>query len=306
MKISVIFTGGTIGSKTEDTTVSLGTAPYTLLEGQGYDGVSFDCFEPYTVLSEEMTADRLRTLADSVRGHLDSCDGIIVSHGTDSLVYSAAFLGYLFADTPVPIVLVSSGYPLDDPRANGRQNFSAAVGLIRSGEKGVFVTWTADGVSKVHRGVRLLRQLPYTDMLTSLSGGSTQGVPMPCPDDLSGFGRTVYLTVQPSMWYPKLDESVSAVLMVSYHSGTLCADERFAAFMKSADKLGIPVFIAGAGGRDADYETVRKYRDLGAVPLPMASPDAMYVKLCLAASLASDAEGIRKTMLTGFAGDFAE
>ena len=75
--------------------------------------------------------------------------------------------------------------------------------------------------------------------------------------------------------------------------------------MQSADELGIPVFIAGTGGRDADYETVEKYKALGAVPLPMTSPDVMYIKLCLAASFTKDREKIKELMLISFAGDIA-
>ncbi len=306
MKIAVVFTGGTIGSKTHGAEISLGKAPYTLLDGAGSPDVIFDCREPYTVLSEEMTAEHLSMLSDAVKDAQKSgADGIIVTHGTDSLVYSAAFLGYVFSDSKVPIVLVSSGYPLDDERANGRQNFAAAVELVRSGEKGVFAVWQADGVCKVHQGVRLVRQMPYDDLLTSITGGEIHGEPFPVPEQLDGFGRVLAMPVLPSMFYPDLN-GVSAVLLTAYHSGTLCADGRFADFMSRAQALGVPVFIAGAGGRTADYETAKKYKSLGAVPLPMASPDTMYVKLCLAVSQERTAEGIKRLMLTPFAGDFAE
>ena len=111
MKIGVVFTGGTIGSRTNGSVVELGGAPYSLLEGAGYPGVEYITAEPYTILSEELGAGELCLLAKCVRDIMCRCDAVIVTHGTDSLVYTAAFLSYTFADAKMPIYIVSSGFP---------------------------------------------------------------------------------------------------------------------------------------------------------------------------------------------------
>ena len=301
MKICVIFTGGTIGSRTTGSVVELGTAPYALLEETDMQDMEIVTAEPYNSLSEELDADKLFLLAECVRDNLPHCDGIIITHGTDTLVYTAAFLGLMFGDCGKGIALVSSGYPLDDPRANGRQNFEAAAAFLRAGHKGVAVPWYREGKTAITPALRLMRQLPYDDAPTHLGGealvyadGTLHGVweyvPKPCPfggleePHRERFGRVMYLKALPVMYYPEPTADVSAVLIESYHSGTLCADERFAEFMHKAGSLGIPVFIAGAGGRDADYETTAKYKALGAVALSKASPDVRYMELCLAVS----------------------
>lgn len=59
------------------------------------------------------------------------------------------------------------------------------------------------------------------------------------------------------------------------------------------------MFIAGTGGRAYEYETAQKFRAAGAIPLPKASPDAMYVKLCMAVSLGGDIAGIMAEQCSG-------
>ena len=50
-------------------------------------------------------------------------DGVIITHGTDTLQYTAAFTGYIMAGAQIPIVLVSANYVLEDVRSNGVDNF---------------------------------------------------------------------------------------------------------------------------------------------------------------------------------------
>lgn len=139
MNIAVIFTGGTIGSSIQRNYVSTDSQmPYRLLEmyneSQAKDNPDFPHFitaEPYTTLSEYMNGSHLNLLIASVREQLTrEIDGIIITHGTDTLPFTAAALGMCFAYAKIPILLVSSNYILDDPRANGRTNFTAAVDYI--------------------------------------------------------------------------------------------------------------------------------------------------------------------------------
>lgn len=141
MNIAVIFTGGTIGSSIQDQYVSTDAqAPYHLLSMYGQsrnsclskEAVDFTTYAPYTTLSEYLDGSHLNRLIACIRNVLvTDTDGIIVTHGTDTLPYTAAALGMIFAYAKVPIILVSSNYILDDPRANGLVNFSAAVDYIR-------------------------------------------------------------------------------------------------------------------------------------------------------------------------------
>lgn len=140
MNIAVIFTGGTIGSTIQDQYVSTDTqAPYRLLSMYGQsrnsclskEAVDFTTYAPYTTLSEYLDGSHLNKLIACIRNVLATdTDGIIVTHGTDTLPYTAAALGMVFAYSKIPIILVSSNYILNDPRANGLVNFATAVDYI--------------------------------------------------------------------------------------------------------------------------------------------------------------------------------
>ena len=139
MKILVVFTGGTIGCGGE------GGGKYMLTQMylDRYGDVDFDTAEPYTVLSENLEGSHMNMLADCLQSYdLNSYDGIVVTHGTDTLQYTSAFLAYIFDGLNVPIVLVSANYPLDDSRSNGFENFVGAIDFIKSGSgNGVFVSY---------------------------------------------------------------------------------------------------------------------------------------------------------------------
>ena len=65
MKISVIFTGGTIGSKLSGGYIGVSGCPYTLIENwrREHGGCEFDTCEPYTILSENSSFEHLCKLA---------------------------------------------------------------------------------------------------------------------------------------------------------------------------------------------------------------------------------------------------
>lgn len=321
MKIKVIFTGGTIGSRVKDSSVELMVEPpYALLRGVEGNCVEFETAEPYSILSEELSAEHLVKLARCIEQESQGFDGVIVTHGTDSICYTAAFLSYLFGDS-LPIALVSSGAPLSSCHSNGRHNLAAAVEYIKSGNKGVAVPWYFHGAAVIHHGARLFRQRPYDDLLQSIgdevlfyagnvltgswrenSGSGRLASLLSCDDAAiaGGFGKVMNLKSLPGMYYPELSQDISAVLIESYHSGTLCADACFEKFMAQAKQLGIPVFITGTGGRAQEYVTAEKSRAAGAIPLPQATPDSMYVKLCLAISAGGD---IKEIMTENCAGE---
>ena len=104
-------------------------------------------------------------------------DGIIVTHGTDTLPYSAAALSYALGNDCIPVCIVSSNYPISDERANGIDNLHGAIRLMESGYTtgetgnddkdagihcGVFVSYrNHDGVIYIHRASRLLETAAF-------------------------------------------------------------------------------------------------------------------------------------------------
>lgn len=304
MKIHVIFTGGTIGSTLEGNVISTAKgAPRTLLtryRARYGDATEFSYSEPYTILSENLTFSHLVALRDEILRQSEKNDAIIVTHGTDTLPFTAAALSYLLGLCKTPVVLVSSNYVLSDTRANGVENLAAALAFLRQTPRarGVFVSYQNKGeITKIHRGARLFSHLAPTDEVRSLDGvvatvaGNTvthcedyreqDDAHAPLAPLPTATASVLPLKAAPCMRYPQ-ENDIDAILLETYHSGTLpTALADFRAFCADCRARGIPLFAVGITG-EAIYESATLYRELGIIPCPRMSPVAAYMKLLLA------------------------
>ena len=323
MKISLILTGGTIGSRPHEGGLGPDSAAHAELFARyrkiSGDQTEFEICEPYTILSENLTLAHLEHLTKTVKAVLEKADGVIVTLGTDTLPYTAAALSYTLGLSSKPVVLVSSNHILSDMRANGVENFCAAVDFLRGYEnaRGVFVSYKNKGESAgILRASRLLAHLAPTEAVHTLCGtvatwdrGQLSPLeytekhdelsPLSAKDLKNAAGRVLFLRAHPDMCYPTLTKQISAVLFESYHSGTLpTATKALQDFAGRAKQKGIPIFVAGITG-EATYESAAEYRALSITPLPPISPVAAYMKLCLATANGLDPQAILPRPLGG-------
>ncbi len=162
-KICVIFTGGTIGSYSSGKNVNLlGDGKSALIERyrESYgEKAVFDELHPLNVLSENIQFSDLTVMSDCVRGVLSKgYDGIIITHGTDTLCFTANLFSQIFCDINIPIVFVSALFPLGDERSYGVENFAGAVDFISCADfGGVFVSFKNSGENiKIHLASRIV------------------------------------------------------------------------------------------------------------------------------------------------------
>ncbi|MDD1624134.1 MAG: asparaginase [Methylococcaceae bacterium] len=179
--ILVVFTGGTIGSTAAEGTINTSSeAPFKLLQQfqQNYKNhrqIHFSTIQPLLILSENLAPCVWQTLIAAIEAQQpDQYDGIILTHGTDTLAYTAAALSFYFNAIKIPMILVSSDYPLEDTRANGLENFMCAVEFILQNiQAGVFVPYrNRQQTPQVHRGSRLTCSLQLSGDFFSIQGKS--------------------------------------------------------------------------------------------------------------------------------------
>ena len=189
MNLLLVLTGGTIGTSAEaDGLRKLvcsengtdGAAEPLLLRvvydrrPQLRERIRFTIREPYQVLSEHMTLSHLEKLVACLREEeLSGYDGILITHGSDTLAYTAAFLGELMEGSPIPVFLLAAQRPPEDPESNGAENTLAALDLLRtlrfgmrsaSGPSPVYVPYrNGDGVMYLHHASELRQCEPGTD-----------------------------------------------------------------------------------------------------------------------------------------------
>ena len=112
-RILVVFTGGTISCRAGAAVMgATADAPYLLLRRyreEREETVDFTTASPLTILSENLLPDDWKTIADCVRKRLTpDMAGVVITHGTDTLAYSAAALSFMLAGIGVTLALVAA------------------------------------------------------------------------------------------------------------------------------------------------------------------------------------------------------
>ena len=294
IRILVILTGGTIGSELKDEYISVNTDSnkYQIIElfKEAHPYISretvFETICPYAILSENLCGSHINRLIDCIKTVSDDLyDGIIITHGTDTLQYSAAAIDLAFPSAKLPIIFVSSNYILNDERANGLDNFTLAVEYIKvKNTPGVYVSYD----SQMLKGITLLPHIAYSDKLYSIdvTSDTDQNFFESLTDKnindikLSEDAPILYLKAVPGQIYPQPDNNkIKAILLETYHSGTLGTDNNsLTCFCEVAYKLNIPIYIVGVEERD-QYESTSHYEKLHLHVLKHISPVTAYMKL---------------------------
>ena len=304
MKILVIFTGGTIGTTIKNGWANVDdAAKYTLLDNyKNKNHIEFVTSPPYSILSENLSAKELNLLQKEINDNLSKdFDGIIITHGTDTLQYSAAAVEYAFDDCGLPIILVSADYPLHNPKSNGYANFEGAVEFIKSkSAKGVFVSYKNDNecVTNIHIASHILQHSEQNANIYSIDkpfavydGKITlNNVDISCKSSLGivNYVEKPHILVvesNPANDYSYCLDNVNAIILKPYHSGTLnTSNNYFKDFCNRAKEKSIPVFVMGTSV-ETDYESKQKYDELNIKVLPLGTYISAYMKIWAGISL---------------------
>ena len=130
--ISIMGTGGTIASRVDYRTGAVHPALTTedlcciVPELSQLANISVDIV--FNIFSEDMKPLYWSNLAKKILEKInEGVDGIVISHGTDTMAYTAAALTFAIQKLPVPVVLVGSQRSSDRPSSDATLNLTGAV-----------------------------------------------------------------------------------------------------------------------------------------------------------------------------------
>ena len=311
--ILLVFTGGTIGSTVHAGTINTDpNARLTLLHlfDQASDptvAVNFKILQPLQILSENLHPQHWQAIIACLQAEdLSQFDGIIVTHGTDTLAFTAAALGLYFHALTIPLLLVSSDLPLVHAQANGLANFMAAVAFIQHFKLGgVFVPYKNPGQKlNIYRGVRLQSCLSLSSDFIGIQRHRFAQFDGQLFSDLEQYPpiqneslklkidfskRILLIRPYPGLDYTSFDlTQVDAVLHDLYHSGTACINADFGsqhalpAFIRRCRQQNIRIYLAPAMKNEDSYQTTQELVASGASMIWNMSLEVAYAKLLLA------------------------
>ena len=252
MNIALIATGGTIGGRrSADGVIKLNPAATEQIRAI-IDAKTV--IDDVTLHSESMDFADMFKLYGAVKRALETNpDGIIITHGTDGIAFSSAYLAYAFCGAKTPIVMCSADLPLNEPASNGFDILQAAKTFIMQRKSGVYVIFKNPGFTPtVHHGARILPALLHENKYYSIGGDCSfvdGGLMRGLDFDIAG-NKVLCILPYVGLDYAAFDvRGYSAVLHSSYRSGAVNA-AKFNAF--AAAHPDIPMFLTAGRKRYVD------------------------------------------------------
>ena len=280
LKIKVILTGGTIGSEKQSGIVHSGVSrdivSYWLEKCSEEKSRNIEFFKvsPYSVLSENISLDNWQALTEELTRDYSEFEGVIITHGSDTLSYTSAMVSIYCKDFPIPVVLTGANKVLSDKESNGYGNFDKAVDIVKQGKTGV---WTV--FDNVYSADSVMEADYYTD---SFSRGNTpqQEVILKSKEKIIFKNKVMIIKEYPFADYRGIviDSSVKAVLVIGYHSGT--ANEKAIDLLyEKCKKQGVELYLQGLNSESAVYSSTDKMRKRGVNIIYNDTPEYAFAKL---------------------------
>jgi glutamyl-tRNA(Gln) amidotransferase subunit D len=332
--ITILSTGGTIASRVDYRTgaVSSQFTADDILDAipELTDMANFNGKVLSMIFSEDMDYTAWQNLARAAYEEVkNGADGIIVTHGTDTLSYTAAALSFM-VQTPVPIVLVGAQRSSDRPSSDNAMNMICATAVATSDIAEVCVVMhaeTSDDLCYVHRGTKVrklhtsmrtafqsvnvppIAKVDYTTRtITKLTGHRKRGeLELKLMDKMEGRCALV-------KFYPGMSSDIIDFYRENEYKGLVLegtglghVSTRWIPIIKNAVDSGMVIMMTSQciNGRICDrvYSTGVDLLKAGVIEGEDMLPETALVKLMWALGQTNDVEKVKSTMLADHAGE---
>ena len=324
-KVLVLFCGGTLVMEEDERgsllTPALDRAIENLLSMETRLGELADIEVAYidNIDSSNIRPEHWDRVADVIAQRYHDCDGFVVTHGTDTMAYTASALSFVLGGLGKPVILTGSQIPGTRIDSDARRNFVNAVRVATMDLSGVFVVFDRkiilgarttklsesrlDAFVAVNRGiigdirvdVRLGEHTPRGDGPLDLQKGFEESV------------AVVTLTpgMPPSILMNIVESGIKGLVLRGFGTGNVAYDYHDAVEM--AAELDIPVVVTTQCVQGATmmhlYDLGAKLLEFGAIQAYDMSLEATVTKLMWALRRADSLDAVRVVMHTNFCGE---
>jgi len=140
-RILLVATGGTIASQNTGDGLAPNITPNGLIDyiPEVKDICEIETLQVLNIDSTNMQPEFWPIIVESIKKNYYNYDGFVISHGTDTMAYTASAISYMIQNSDKPIILTGSQKPIDLPDTDAKSNLYHA-----------FLTASSDEVSGVH------------------------------------------------------------------------------------------------------------------------------------------------------------
>ena len=140
-KILLIATGGTIASRETEHGLRPALSADDLRAAMGLKDAAVETLDLLSLDSTNIAPPHWEQIARCVADCRQTYDGIIISHGTDTMAYTAAALYYMLEHIDRPVVLTGAQHPLGTVGSDAEANLRLAACAALSGHAGVMIAF---------------------------------------------------------------------------------------------------------------------------------------------------------------------
>ena len=175
-------------------------------------------------------------------------DGIVISHGTDTMAYTASAVTFMLPDIDVPVVFTGSQLPLADVLSDGPDNLRTAFAMAATGKPGVYLAFDR----KVMLGCRAVK-------VRATGFSAFESVNSRYAAQITGLGLTLDERILPRVKGPArlMDAISSDVFLLKLTPGL---SPKIFDTLSSMGYKGIVIEAFGLGGVNVLHEGIQSIR----------------------------------------------
>ena len=329
-KVLLLTTGGTIAAREGDN----GLAPdiksndILALIPEIKNKFEVECKDILNLDSSNIQPEEWQYIAGIVSENLPHYDGIIITHGTDTMAYTAGALSFMLQNLNKPVVLTGAQIPIEQMFTDAKRNLQTAFAAVDSGIPKVMIAF----FDKIINGARAVK-------VRTLGFNAFESISAPYIGEVFADGVHIYEDVDKSM--PKnefclKDRLSTDVFVLKLIPGT---NPRIFDMLLEMKYKGIVIEAFGAGGTHFErrnllpklkmlidngvavvarsqclyeksefslYEVGRKVLDCGVIEGKDMTTEAIVTKLMWALGQTDDMKKIRRMFETNYVNEFTE
>ena len=257
-RILLLGTGGTIACKRtpEGLKPLLSSEEILSYVPASKEFCSIDAIQVLNIDSTNIQPSHWLAMAGAIEEHYEDYDGFVITHGTDTMAYTAAALSYLIRNSKKPIVITGAQKPIDMENTDARTNLADSLRFAsHSQAHGINIVF----YGKVIAGTRGKKE--RTKSYNAFSSINFPYIAMIQEEHILFYLDDKALITEPVIFFRRLNPNVGLLKLIPSTDASLLdymAEHYDAVIIESFGVGGLPSY-----DREDYYRAVSRWTSLG-------------------------------------------